>query len=190
MDLKTWIATDHASVITRFENAIEKRVTKRHWKSRSENGSSIAWLLFHTTYHQDLALNTAIRNHPPILVDHRSQVGLDQLPPAAGLAEAEDDQVTRALRLAELRGYIDAVNAGTQAWIDKLSTMALDSVPESSWRLEHKAGIPAEGELSWLHEMWAGKPVSWFVQWECIGHGHNHVGEMIGVRNRLGLSPF
>ena len=68
--------------------------------------------------------------------------------------------------------------------------MALDSLPEASWRLEHVAGIPAAGDLGWLHAMWSGKPVSWFVQWECIGHGHAHVGEMVGIRNRLGLSPF
>ncbi len=38
--------------------------------------------------------------------------------------------------------------------------------------------------------MWEGKPASFFVSWEDIGHGLNHLGEMVSVRNRLGLSPF
>jgi hypothetical protein len=38
--------------------------------------------------------------------------------------------------------------------------------------------------------MWAGQPVSFFVQWEVVGHRLNHLGEMIAVRGRLGLSPF
>jgi hypothetical protein len=28
------------------------------------------------------------------------------------------------------------------------------------------------------------------VRWACIGHVQNHLGEMVSVRNRLGLSPF
>ena len=44
--------------------------------------------------------------------------------------------------------------------------------------------------MPWLYRMWEDKPVSWFVQWEAIGHRVNHVGEMVSVRNRLGLSPF
>lgn len=190
MDLKTWIDTDHASIATRFESAIVGHVTQRHWKSHSDGGSSIAWLVFHMTYHHDLALNTAIRNHPPLLAEHRDAIGLGRFDPSAGLSESEDREVTAALRLDELRTYVDAVDAGAQAWIDHISIMALDSIPEASWRLEHKAGIPADGPLSWLHAMWAGKTVAWFVQWECIGHRHAHVGEMVGVRNRLGLSPF
>jgi len=189
VDLQQWIANDHASVRTRFENAIGVHVPTNRWKDTGV-GSSIAWLLFHTTLHQDLALNTATRNHPPMVADHRDALGIATLPATAGLAEAEDATVTEALDLGALATYVAAVNDGTTAWIDTMSLMALDSIPTSSWRLEHKAGIPAEGDFGWLHAMWADKPVSWLVQWECIGHGHAHVGEMVGVRNRLGLSPF
>ncbi|MEO7397950.1 MAG: hypothetical protein ABIW84_05250 [Ilumatobacteraceae bacterium] len=220
MDLREWIASDHAFVIGRFHSAIAQHVPVAQWKGRrtgvnsaehgddrhgddrrddrrdghgdghGKDGPSIAWLLFHTTYHQDLALNTAIRDHAPILADHRSALGLAELGPEAGLTESEDPVVTDALSLAHLGEYVDAVNARTATWIDHLSTMALDSVPSSSYRLEHLAGIPADGPMDWLHSMWNGKPVSWLVQWECIGHGHAHVGEMVGIRNRLGLSPF
>jgi DinB superfamily len=192
VDLHQWIASDHASVLTRFDNAITPHVPLEHWKQSGFSAApspSIAWLLFHMTYHQDLAMNTAIRNHAPMLEDQRALLGLGRLPPSAGLTEAEDRNVTDALDLEALRAYVDAVVAATSAWIATMSTMALDSVPTASWRLEHKAGIPADGELSWLHSMWADKTTAWFVQWECIGHGHAHVGEMVGIRNRLGLSP-
>ncbi|MCU1394259.1 MAG: hypothetical protein JWM34_2687 [Ilumatobacteraceae bacterium] len=189
MDLQTWIADDHASVLQRFDNAIGVHVPTDRWKDTS-TGSSIAWLLFHMTLHQDLALNTAVRDHAPIVVDHRDALGISAIAPSAGLTEAEDSAVTAALDLSALRSYVTAVNDATAAWIAKISIMALDSVPTSSWRLEHKAGVPAAGDFAWLHAMWTDKPVSWLVQWECIGHGHAHVGEMVGIRNRLGLSPF
>jgi hypothetical protein len=199
VDLREWIASDHASVANRFESAIASRVTTAHWRSSAVDGGdrdddgggpSIAWLVFHATYHQDLALNTAVRNHPPILAEFRDRLGLAEFAPSAGLTESEDRAVTDALDLDALLDYRSTVHDATAHWIDRLSVMALDSVPSSSYRLEHLAGIPADGDLSWLHAMWDGKPVSWFVQWECIGHGHAHVGEMVGVRNRLGFSPF
>ena len=195
MDLQQWIADDHASVLTRFESAVGVRLPINHWKesgvgARGGSTPSIAWLLFHMTFHQDLALNTGVRNHAPVLEHHRGELGIEHLPAWAGLTESEDRAVTDALDLGMLRRYVELVNASTQDWIDDISILALDSIPTSSWRLEHKAGIPAEGEMSWLHAMWTDKPVSWLVQWECIGHGHAHVGEMIGIRNRLGFSPF
>ncbi len=74
-------------------------------------------------------------------------------------------------------------------WLTRVNTHAFDTVPTASWRLEHTAGVRPE-VVPWLHAMWEGKPVSWFVQWEAVGHGINHVGEMIAVRGQLGLSPF
>ena len=117
-------------------------------------------------------------------------LGIAEFPTSAGLSETEDRAVVEAMHIPALHTYVQAVNAATATWISNISIMALDSVPNAGWRLEHKAGVPADGEYSWLHAMWADKPVSWFVQWECIGHGHTHVGEMVGVRNRLGFGGF
>ncbi len=191
MDLRDWIASDHAFVTARFDNAIGKHVPVDFWRGElDDTGPSIAWLLFHMTYHQDLALNTAVRNHEPLLTRHRDALGLTDFAPAAGLTESEDRRVTEALDLTRLADYVHEVNARTAEWIENLSTLALDSVPSNSYRLEHRAGIPADGAMDWLHAMWNDKPVSWLIQWECIGHGHAHVGEMVGIRNRMGFSPF
>ena len=190
VDLQTWIAADYASIATRFESTIAHHVPIDRWKQTPPGaGSCIAGLLMHMTYHEDLALNTAIRNHAPLLDQHRDALGIDHLPKAAGLSETEDRALVDALRLEPLRSYVRAVTNATTEWLTHLSMMALDSVPSASWQLEHKAGL-APGGLEWLHAMWTDKPVSWFVQWECIGHRHGHLGEMIGVRGRLGLSPF
>ncbi len=80
--------------------------------------------------------------------------------------------------------YAHDVHTAAQAWIDKLSAMALDSKPESAWRLQHLAGLHPD-EAGWLFEMWDQRTVAWFVRWECIGHAYTHLGEMYAVRNRL-----
>ena len=190
VDLQSWIETDHASVASRFETAVARHVPITQWsKVPPGGGSSIAWLLFHMTFHEDLAVNTAIRNHAPLIDQHRQLLGIDRLSRQSGLSETEDHDVTNSLDLEQLLAYVRTVNASTAEWLQHLSMMALDSVPGASSRLEHKAGLAPVG-LEWLHSMWSDKAVSWFVQWECVGHRHAHLGEMIGVRGRLGLSPF
>lgn len=190
VDLQTWIEADYASIATRFNSAIAKHVPIERWKDVPPGGGScIAGLLMHTTYHEDLAINTAIRNHAPLIDQHRTLLGIDHLSRAAGLSETEDRTLVEAVDLDQLRAYVSAVTDATTEWLNHLSMMALDSVPSASWQLEHKAGLATAG-LEWLHSMWTDKAVSWFVQWECIGHRHGHLGEMIGIRGRLGLSPF
>jgi hypothetical protein len=67
--------------------------------------------------------------------------------------------------------------------------MALDTIPDTPRRLEHRAGLDPE-LFPWLFQMWTGRPVHWLVQWPMLGHGNAHVGEAISIRNRMGLSPF
>jgi hypothetical protein len=85
--------------------------------------------------------------------------------------------------------YVRHVHARTAAWLADVDLGLLDTLPAASSGLSELAGIERD-DADWLHDMWTDKPVGWFVQWECIGHGHTHVGEMVSVRNRLGLSPF
>jgi hypothetical protein len=88
-----------------------------------------------------------------------------------------------------LVAYLEAVFDETAAWLANVGTAMLDTVPETSRRLTHKAGLSVD-DVDWLHRMWTDKPVWWLVQWPVIGHGHAHVGEAISIRNRMGLSPF
>ena len=85
VDLRHWILTDHASTATRFEQAIGAHVPVERWKERAGgDGASIAWLLFHLSYHQDLALNSVVLGRPPLLADHRDGLGLAGTRPTTG----------------------------------------------------------------------------------------------------------
>ncbi|HEY4333667.1 MAG TPA: hypothetical protein VGM78_13895, partial [Ilumatobacteraceae bacterium] len=140
--------------------------------------------------HQDLAFNTAMTGRAPLLDAHRDSLGLASFAPGAGLAEAEDLALAAALDLEQLVRYAGDVNDAVSTWLGDMDVSAVDGVPPANERVAGIAGIPVDGALSWLHAMWNGKPVAWFVQWECIGHRHTHVGEMTALRNRLGFSPF
>jgi len=188
MDLHTWILNDVADVRRRLQGVLDG-VPTSEWKLPAPGGGpSLAHLALHLGRHHDLAVNTAIRNHPPLFLEHRGTLGLAAAPAWADLAEDEDATVIDALDLDALVAYVDAVFGATTAWFDRLGSMALDTVPDTADRLRDLAQIP--DELAWLTSMWSERPVWWLLQWPVIGHGHAHVGQAGVVRNVLGHNPF
>jgi hypothetical protein len=190
MDLRSWIVAEHDALVGRFETSIAAHVPRDRWTDRAgEGGSSIAFLVFHTTWHEDLAMAVAARRAAPLMVDHRERLGLGGLPEHRGLGEVEDTEVTERLELEALLTYADAVHRTTSEWLTTADLDGLDEPVEPAGRLESLGGVD-ETQVPWLVGMWTGRPLGWFVQWEAMGHRQNHLGEMISVRSRLGLSPF
>lgn len=194
MDLREWIVAEHASVLDRFQRSIVEIVPPELWKEPAgEGGSSIAFLAFHTSYHEDLAVNAVLRRAAPLLADARAGLGLAAAAAALGLAESEPTELTEALDLVALLDYVHSVHSATHDWISSLSTSAVDellTVPDAGGPAGLERAAVPEADVPWLYRMWSGKPAGFFLQWEAIGHRINHLGEMVSVRNRLGLSPF
>jgi hypothetical protein len=190
MDVHMWMSIDLESVHAKLNESVLSVVPARRWVEQvDDGGSSISHLLLHVARHQDLAVTTAIRNHPPLFDTHKVALGLGDAPPSAGLAEREERGLTSVIPTEPLVTYVAAVFAATKAWLAAIGSMALDTVPNTARRLAEKAALSPD-DVGWLYRMWADKPVWWLVQWPVIGHGHAHVGEAISVRNRMGLSPF
>lgn len=189
VDLRAWVSSEHGAVLDRFEQSVASVVPLERWREPAgSGGSSIAWLAFHIAYHEDVAVNAVLAGDGPLLEAWRHDLGLDGLEAAVGLGEAEQPELTDAVDVTHLEAYLRAVHTRTAEWLATADLAALDAVPASGDGLA-RAGID-EPAVPWLYRMWNGKPGSWFVQWEAIGHPVNHVGEMVSVRNRLGLSPF
>jgi hypothetical protein len=188
VDLRSWIVGDLEAVRRRFLGAIATHVPRERWRERADGGgSSIAALLLHVTVHQDLA-QTAIGTTVPIFTP--TALGLAAgASPLASLQEAEDPATTSALDLDALEAYAAEVHERAAAMLTGISARDLDVRPPASDRLAELGGVAVD-QAPWLHEMWDGKPASWFVQWEIIGHAQGHVGEMVSVRDRMGFRPF
>ena len=84
--------------------------------------------------------------------------------------------------------YVRAVLDSTVAWLDDAALTDLDSVPASTDALA-AIGTPTD-DFDWIYAMWEGKPRQWFLSWEGHGHVVTHTGELVSIRNRMGLSPF
>lgn len=190
MDLRGWITAEHSANWARFSDGVASRVPLDRWTEHPDDGGScLAQLVFHVTLHADMALHAVVLDQSPLVNKWRDRLGLSNLLPHKGLPEAEDAGVVAAIQVPVLVDYAAAVHEATGAWLTGTDLAQLDEVPPASERLR-KRGLVSVDSVPWLHAMWTDKPVSWFVQWECIGHALNHLGEMVAVRNRMGLSPF
>jgi hypothetical protein len=190
MDLRAWIASEHAALWPRFASSIVDTVPRSHWTEHADGGgSSITYLLFHTAFHADLALHAVIAGRPPLLEAWRGRLGLTTSVPHVGLPEAEDTDAVAAIDSAALSAYAQDVHVAVDRWIADADLRLLDDVPPTAQHVYEHGGV-AESEVPWLYRMWDGKTVGWFLQWECTGHVLNHIGEMVSIRNRMGLSPF
>jgi hypothetical protein len=186
MELRDWIIGEHDSVRTRFDRSISAIVPPDRWRDPAgAGGSSISYLLFHATYHADLAIGPVLAGEPPRIDAWRERLGLDRIGSSVGLGETEHPAVSSVVDVDALVAYADAVHDATTTWVERGD---LDAAVDGPAALE-TSGVTAD-DVPWLHSMWSGQPAMFFLQWEAIGHRINHVGEMVSVRNRLGLSPF
>ena len=189
MDLRSWVLADHATALQRLERQVLDRVPPDRWPERADGGgNSIGWGVLHAWYHQDVAVSVA-RGVDPLMAARRESFGLAGFAPFVGMGEAEVDGTVDAVDPAALVPYVRDVHARTAEWFGGRRPRPARHGSDASSGLSEVVGI-GRGDADWLHDMWTDKPVGWFVQWECIGHGHTHVGEMVSVRNRMGLSPF
>jgi len=189
MDLRSWVLADHGTSLQRLERQVLDLVPPDRLPERVDGGgNSIGWGMLHAWYHQDVALAVA-RGVDPLMSERRDALGLAGVTPFVGMGEAEIDGAVAAVDPTALVQYVRDVHARTAEWLAGVELGVLDAVPAASSGLSELVGIE-RADADWLHDMWTDKPVGWFVQWECIGHGHTHVGEMVSVRNRMGLSPF
>ena len=189
MDLTTWLSEELEDMRSRLQGSVLDVVpANRHKDVVDGGGSTVTSLLWHLARHQDVAINAVARGEGQVLDSFGSDVGGDKLEPGDGLAEAESQTLTAGLDSEAVIAYYDAVCAHTAVWLPSLTPARLDEVPNSSGALT-EAGV-SEAEFPWLHRMWTGKSVAFHVRWEAIAHGVTHTGEMVSMRNRMGLSPF
>jgi hypothetical protein len=172
-DLTSWLLADLDDATARLEHQVLARVPPaRRGERPGGGGSSVAWTVLHLARHADLAL-AALTG------------GAAARGGALGLGEIEPDGGAPGVG-ADVGDYALATLAAARAFLAAGPDLA--AIPDTAAALE-RAGVPRDG-FGWLYEQWVGQPAAFLVRWPLLGHVHNHVGELIATRNRLGLSPY
>jgi hypothetical protein len=185
VELITWIRQEHEGLRARLHDWFVVDVPLERWVERPGGlGASMAWLTLHASVHQDVAVNVAARGVAPVAASRWGGLGLDGVDVAAGLDEHDVLEQHPHGDVPAIIAYADAVHDATANWLAAVDPAALDIVPPASQRLTD-AGF-TDPSIAWVHARWSDRPASWFVQWEAIGHGLLHHGEMAALRARLG----
>ncbi|MEE9415684.1 MAG: hypothetical protein V3V01_10395 [Acidimicrobiales bacterium] len=188
MALRNWLNEDLQSLRRRLDGGFIGVVPADRWRERVDDGGiAPVYVIWHTARHHDVAVNAVLRSAPEVLDDWRDRVGIVD-DTWRGLAEGEDHELVDQLDSEAVGQYLLAVIDSTIAWLADAELPDAASVPDSLKALRD-LGTP-EDRFDWLYGMWEGKSAHFFLGWEAIGHGYNHLGELISIRNRMGLSPF
>ena len=188
MELRDWIVGDLRSLRGKLAGGVLGLIPAERLRERVDGGGiAPVYVLWHLARHQDVAVNGVLRGADAVVDGWVDRLGIDE-DLWRGLAEGEDADLVDVLDPEAVGGYTLAVMERTAGWLEEQGLPAMDGRPDTAAALE-AIGTPAD-RFDWLYSMWDGKPVSWFLQWSAVGHGFNHLGELVSIRNRMGLSPF
>lgn len=188
MDLRTWISNDLAGLRKRLDGGVLSVIPPERRTERIDGGGiAPIYVLWHTARHQDVAINRVLAGTDEVVGDWTDRLGV-HTDLWRGLAEAEDVEMVDLLDPEAVDGYSLAVLDRTVEWLAGADLAGMEEPAETDGPLR-ELGLP-EDRFDWLYNMWRGKPKSFFLSWEAVGHGYNHLGELISIRNRMGLSPF
>ena len=188
MELSDWIGGDVASLRQRVEGGFINVVPSERWREQVDGGGiASVYVLWHTARHHDVAVNGVLRRRPPVLDDWMDRVGISS-DTWRGLAEGQDRELVDQLDPHMVGQYFVAVLDESLAWLAGRPPLDPRSVPDARAALA-EIQVPVD-RFDWLYDMWADKPAQFFLSWEAVGHGFNHLGELTSIRNRMGLSPF
>ncbi|MCP5025420.1 MAG: hypothetical protein GY929_03970 [Actinomycetia bacterium] len=189
MEIRQWVGAELTDARQRLKGGVLDLIPADRRAEQADGGGIPAvYVLWHLTRHHDVAINGVLRGVDEVVHAHSDALGVST-GLWRGLSEGSDLDLIDQLDREAVGQYALAAIDSTLAWIDNGASFDdLDAVPDSGAVLE-ALGAPSD-DFSWLYGMWAGKTRQWFLSWEGIGHVVTHTGELVTIRNRLGLSPF
>jgi hypothetical protein len=188
VDLRRWIIADLTSLRARLQNGFVNIIPAERWRERVDGGGvAPVYVAWHVARHHDVAVNAVLRDEPEVLDAWHDRLGF-ATDTWRGLAESEDHALVDELDAVAVGNYLLAVLDASVQWLDAGALPDLASIPDSAAALR-RLGTPVD-RFDWLYAMWDTKPAHFFLSWEAVSHGYNHLGELTAIRNRMGLSPF
>ena len=187
--LRRWLVADLEAARDRLAGGVLSAIPPDRMAETVDGGGvPPVYALWHMTRHHDVAINGVLRGRGQVVQDFTDHIGVsDQL--WRGLSEGADHDLVAVLQPEAVADYAIATINATIAWIREDAPLdTLETVPDSPAVLT-AMGTP-EDDFDWLYDMWSGKPNQWFLSWEAHGHTVTHTGELVSLRNRMGLSPF
>jgi hypothetical protein len=106
-------------------------------------GNSAAWILWHATRSEDVAINAMVRGTPQVvaLPEFAEADGLGDMPIGTGLGDDEVASFSSSVDLDALLRYRRAVRNETLAWLGACDLALLDEKPDIDARLAQLSAL-------------------------------------------------
>ena len=153
-----------------------------------EDLNSLAWLMWHIARAEDIMVNALIAGRPQIFDDAwAKRLGVSRRDFGIGMTSPEVSELTRAVDLAALREYRDAVGRRTREIVAGFK--------ESDWAGELTAPslqqAAADGAFGARREqmvkVFTGRPRTAVLSGIALFHPAGHLGEAVTVRSAGGF---
>jgi DinB family protein len=153
-----------------------------------EDLNSLAWLMWHIARAEDIMVNALIAGGPQIFDDAwAKRLGVSRRDFGIGMTSPEVSELTRAVDLAALRDYRDAVGRRTREIVAGFK--------ESDWggeltapSLQQAAADGAFGaRTEQMVKVFTGRPRTAVLSGIALFHPAGHLGEAVTVRSAGGF---
>ncbi len=152
--------------------------------------NSLAWLLWHITRGEEIAINLIIAPQSQVLdnADWAAHLGVSRRDFGTGMTTAEVNDFNIQIHLPALLAYRAAVGRQTQATLRDLPLSTLDE-PIDGVALERATAAGAFGpHAAWVPAAWREKPKGFVLTVTTFAHTHLHLGEADVLRGLLGVT--
>ena len=184
MELSSWLVAEHDDAMQRLSGQILDIVPAERRRERLPGANSVDWTVFHIARHASLALR--VLGHDPAMSDALlAGAAAEVTAPSAGLQETEQPWLAQ-IETPQLEAYSLSVLDEVRAFLSRQDAAGVDVAPDVTAALR-TAGLD-EQQFGWLYQQWSTPHL--LFRWPLTGHIIHHVGELTGVRNQMGLSPF
>jgi len=162
-------------------------LTDDQLRLRPEGWNSIAYLYWHMARTEDVAVNVVVALRPQVFDEEEwaARLKVARRDIGTGMSEDEVEALSRAIDLAALRTYRDAVGRRTQAIARELPPAEWDRTVDAATvqaAIAQGAFVP---QAMWVAEFWTGKSTAWFFSWVAVGHNMMHLGQAAWVKEMI-----
>jgi len=154
------------------------------------NLNSIAWILWHMTRCEDVAINRIIFDQEQVLDtdNFASRLKVSRRDIGTSMTINEVINLSNQIDINSLLNYITAVATKTQKVIQELPSEHLNQIPNRSYL---KKVLFEEGALNknseWVSENYSNRTKGWFLGHLGLTHPRGHWGQIILLRKLIGI---
>lgn len=150
--------------------------------------NSIAWLVWHMTRVEDVALNMLVMEQPQVLDENwLGRLNLPHHDIGTGMSDDEVANFSEQVDISTLREYHDCVAQRTREIVYSLNPDSLDEMVTSS----SIAHVIEEGTFRssgmWVADLWSGHTKGWALAQMGLTHSYGHWGAALVIRGLQGI---